>query len=71
MTRARKAAASRWQQRIQDVKARWDRLTESDIINVQGNAERLIDLLQTHYGYPRRTAIREITLWSRSLRGAP
>lgn len=69
MTRARKATANRWQQRIQDVKARWDRLTESDIINVQGNAERLIDLLQTRYGYPRRTAIREITLWSQSLRG--
>jgi hypothetical protein len=71
MTRARKAAAIRWQQRLQDVKKRWDRLAETEIAAVQGNAERLIDLLQVHYGYARNTAIREITLWSRSLRGAP
>jgi hypothetical protein len=52
------------------VKARWNLLTDADIESVAGNVERLIDLLQTRYGYGRRTALREINLWSQSLRAA-
>jgi hypothetical protein len=52
------------------VKARWNLLTVAAIESVAGNVERLIDLLQTRYGYGRRTALREINLWSQSLRAA-
>lgn len=63
----RRTVSERWLELRNEVRARWDRLTDADIDLVQGNAERLIALLQARYGYARRTAIREITLWSRSL----
>lgn len=66
----RKRTTSRWQQMSTAVKARWTLLTDSDIESVAGNVERLIDLLQARYGYGRRTALREINLWSQSLRAA-
>jgi hypothetical protein len=52
------------------VKAKWNLLTDADIASIQGNVERLIDVLQARYGYGRRTALREINLWSQSLRAA-
>lgn len=60
----------RWQQMKNEVQRRWDLLTDADIDDVHGNAERLIDALQVRYGYGRRTALREINLWSLSLRTA-
>jgi hypothetical protein len=53
-----------------EVQRHWDLLTDADIDDVHGNAERLIDALQVRYGYGRRTALREINLWSLSLRTA-
>lgn len=67
---ARRTAADRWHQLKSNVKTRWNRLTDADIEGVQGNVERLIELLQARYGYGRGMALREITLWSRSLRTA-
>jgi uncharacterized protein YjbJ (UPF0337 family) len=67
---ARKRTTTRWQQMQSQVKAKWNLLTDADIAGVQGNVERLIDVLQARYGYGRRTAMREINLWSQSLRGA-
>lgn len=60
----------RWQQMQAQVKARWALLTDADIAGVRGNVERLIDALQLRYGYGRRDALREINLWSQSLRAA-
>ena len=51
-----------------EVQRHWNLLTDADIDGVHGNTERLIDVLQARYGYGRRTAQREITLWSQSLR---
>jgi uncharacterized protein YjbJ (UPF0337 family) len=65
------AGADRWQQVKSGVKTRWNRLTDTDIEDIRGNAERLIEALQTRYGYGRHMALREITLWSRSLRARP
>jgi len=60
--------SDRWQQVQQQVKTRWDRLSDADIAGVRGNMERLIEVLQARYGYARRDAMREINLWSQSLR---
>ena len=59
----------RWQQLRGEARARWNRLTDSDIDSVQGNIERLIDALRARYGYGRATAVHEITSWSKALRG--
>ncbi len=38
----------------------WGRLTDDEIDQVEGNAERLAGLLQERYGYSREEAEREI-----------
>lgn len=62
--------SDRWQQMQAQVKKRWNLLTDQDIAGIRGNVERLIDVLQARYGYGRRDALREINLWSQSLRAA-
>jgi hypothetical protein len=66
MAKARQT--DRWQQLRGAAKARWDRLTDHDVESVHGNIERLIEALRARYGYPRATAVREITDWSKALR---
>ncbi|MGD9902042.1 MAG: CsbD family protein [Vicinamibacterales bacterium] len=63
-------ANSRWQDLTGAVRERWSALTEEDVLNVRGNAERLIDALQARYGFAREEAIKELNAWSRSLADA-
>jgi hypothetical protein len=41
-------------------KARWRKLTEEDLDEIQGNPERLVRLLQERYGYPRGLVLMEL-----------
>jgi hypothetical protein len=41
-------------------KARWRKLTEEDLDEIQGNPERLVRLLQERYGYPRNLVLMEL-----------
>jgi uncharacterized protein YjbJ (UPF0337 family) len=61
-------ATERWQRLMHAARERWDRLTEDDVRNVRGNAERMISVLQDRYGMARDEAQKELTAWSRSLR---
>ena len=61
---------NRWQELTGAVRKRWSALTEDDVLSVRGNAERLIDVLQTRYGMAREEAIKELSAWSRSLAAA-
>lgn len=65
-----KKSTDRWKQMQAQVKSRWNLLTDADIAGIRGNVERLVDALQLRYGYGRRDALREINLWSQSLRAA-
>jgi uncharacterized protein YjbJ (UPF0337 family) len=65
---AKAKQTDRWQQLRGAAQSRWNRLTDHDIDSVHGNIERLIEALRTRYGYPRATAVREITNWSKALR---
>lgn len=42
-------------------------MSDDDLDFVNGNLERLIDLLQLRYGYGRQRAQTEILLWRESL----
>ncbi len=57
----------RWRQVRGSVSARWNRLGKADLDSIRGNADRLIELLQTRYGYARWMAEHDIALWRRSL----
>jgi len=64
-------ARNRWQELTGAVRDRWSALSEDDVLSVRGNAERLITLLQTRYGFARDEAIRELAAWSRALAASP
>lgn len=42
-----------------DLKARYGKLTDDDLKEVEGNAEKLVGILQKKYGYSKEQAERE------------
>jgi uncharacterized protein YjbJ (UPF0337 family) len=55
----------KWHQLKGGAKAKWGRLTDDDIDTVEGNAEKLIGLLQERYGYARDEAERQVQAFSK------
>jgi uncharacterized protein YjbJ (UPF0337 family) len=43
--------AGNWKQLIGLMQAKWGKLTHNDLVGAAGERERLIGLLQEHYGY--------------------
>lgn len=60
--------SDRWAGVMDAAQARWQRLSADDVRSVQGNAERLISVLQARYGFGRGQALDELKAWRRSLR---
>jgi uncharacterized protein YjbJ (UPF0337 family) len=52
-----------WHQLKGEVKRQWGKLTDDEVDQVEGNAEKLSGLLQQRYGYARDRAEREIDDW--------
>ena len=50
----------RWNQLRGDIRARWGKLTDDDVAQIQGQAEKMIGKLQERYGYKREQAEKEI-----------
>jgi uncharacterized protein YjbJ (UPF0337 family) len=50
----------RWNELKGDIRTRWGKLTDDDVMQVQGQAEKLIGMLQQRYGYKREQAEKEI-----------
>ena len=49
-----------WSHLKENAKMRWNKLTESDLDQIEGNAERLVRRLQERYGYPRQLVLQEL-----------
>ena len=49
-----------WRQLKGEVKARWGQLTNDELDQVEGHADKLIGLIQERYGYERDRAQREV-----------
>jgi uncharacterized protein YjbJ (UPF0337 family) len=49
-----------WHQLKGEVKSRWGKLTDDDLDQASGDAEKLIGRLQERYGYARDQARREV-----------
>lgn len=67
MSNRTRQAARRWEEVKGQVGIRWNRLTAAELDAVDGNLERLLDLLRQRYGYDRWVAERQVTSWRRSL----
>jgi len=49
-----------WHQLKGEVKSRWGKLTDDDLDQASGDAEKLMGRLQERYGYARDQARREV-----------
>lgn len=49
-----------WKQAKGDIKARWGKLTDDDLMYIDGQRERLAGKLQESYGLSKEEAEREI-----------
>ena len=50
----------KWTQLKGGIRTRWGKLTDDDLTQVEGEAEKLIGKLQERYGYRREEAEREL-----------
>ena len=46
----------KWHQVKGAVKVRWGKLTDDDLTQVEGQAEKLVGIVQERYGYDRQRA---------------
>ena len=51
---------SQWEELRPQLRSWWDRLTEADLMQIGGQKDRLISVLQQRYGYPRERAQQEV-----------
>ena len=49
----------KWKEIKGDVKAKWGKLTDDDLTEIEGNQEKLVGILQKKYGYGKEEAERE------------
>jgi uncharacterized protein YjbJ (UPF0337 family) len=55
-----------WNQIKGEAKIQWGKLTDDDLDQVEGNAEKLMGKIQERYGYERARAEREVNdFWNR------
>lgn len=50
----------KWHQVKGAVKAKWGELTDDEVLQVEGDAERLSGLIQERYGYTKERAREEV-----------
>ncbi len=50
----------KWHQVKGAVKVRWGKLTDDDLTQVEGQAEKLVGIIQERYGYDRQRAHDEV-----------
>ena len=59
-------AQGKWEQLKGSIKEKWGDLTDDDIAQVNGNAQKMCGLLQEKYGKHRDEAEREVNdFWAR------
>jgi uncharacterized protein YjbJ (UPF0337 family) len=52
--------AGQWEQLRPQIRSWWDRLTEADLMQIGGQKDRLISIVQQRYGYPHERAQQEV-----------
>ena len=60
-----------WQQVREQTRKWWGKLTDEDLEQIAGKAERLADALQEKYGYTRPNAESQSIRWMHDHQGIP
>ena len=50
----------RWHQVKGDIRKRWGKLTDNDVLEIEGHVEKMIGKLQERYGFKREEAEKQI-----------
>jgi uncharacterized protein YjbJ (UPF0337 family) len=53
----------KWLQLKGSVREKWGQLTDDDVDQVSGSAERLVGMIQERYGYAKQRAEDEVDAW--------
>jgi uncharacterized protein YjbJ (UPF0337 family) len=57
-----------WKQLKGKIKERWGKLTDDDLLTVEGKHEQLAGLLQKNYGYEKEQAQKELDEFTKTLK---
>ena len=60
-----------WHQVKGEVKNQWGKLTDDDLLRIEGNSEKLIGSIQQRYGYERARAEEEVRRWESQYASKP
>ena len=60
--------AGKWKQLTGDVRAKWGDLTDDDLLQVNGEREKLAGKIQERYGIAKDEANRQIDDWAGKLK---
>src|SRR5262245_17746442 len=60
-----------WNQMMGLIKEQWGKLTDDDLVQINGKREQLIGKLQKIYGYSYETAKKELSRWESKLNLKP
>ena len=55
--------AGQWKQLKGEIKTKWGKLTDDDLMKAEGSYDKLLGSIQERYGYARDRAERELTEW--------
>jgi uncharacterized protein YjbJ (UPF0337 family) len=55
--------AGQWKQLKGEIKTKWGKLTDDDLMKAEGSYDKLVGSIQERYGYARERAERELTEW--------
>jgi len=58
--------SGQWKQLKGSAKTQWAKLTDDDLMQAEGNFDKLVGALQERYGYARERAEEEVNTWLRS-----
>jgi uncharacterized protein YjbJ (UPF0337 family) len=61
--------SSRWTRFSRDVKKKWGKLTDDEVMEVNGRRDNLAEKIQEKYDVTLETANKQIDAWAARLRG--
>jgi len=53
----------KWSQLVGEIKSQWGELTDDELTEIDGNADKLKGKLQEKYGYSKERAEQEVNDW--------
>jgi len=54
-----------WKQTKGVVKEQWGKLTDDDLLEIEGRRDRLVGKIQTRYGIPKEEAEAQVVVWEK------